>query len=315
MKTWRLHLIWAVLALVSAAAWGQHVARTREIEFRERERILQVKVDQATAAVARSPITATAAAAAPVAASPAVEFPLSEKPTPEYEVLPLERPTVEEIRKMIESGDGWRAYQAIQRMVKSPIRDELTKELVRSKDAQIRRAALQLVQEALGNEAAAPIFQEVLRSDPSAEVREAAARCLGANQTAETIAALLEAFQKDEPRVQLMCAGALSNFGQPGPAAQLVPRYAAMLDSSDGALRREAVESLAQLRSPQTLPLLARALRDTNGDVRLEAVNSLNDYLDQPQVVALVEPLVDDPIAAVRDAAKDLIESAKSKKQ
>jgi HEAT repeat protein len=315
MKTWRLHLIWTVLALVSAAAWGQHVGRTREIEFRERERILQVKVEQATAAAARSPVAAMETAAAPAAATPAVDVPLPEKLAPEYEVVPLDRPTVEEIRKLIQSGDGWRAFQVLQRMVKCPLRDELTKELLRNKDPQIRRAVLQMLQDSLGNEAAGPICRECLRSDPSVEVRERAAQCLRANQTAETIAALLEAFQKDELRVQLICAASLNTIGQPGPASQLIPRYAAMLESPDGALRREAVESLGYLRSPQTLPLLARALGDTSGDVRLEAVNGLYDYLDQPQVVALVEPLVNDPVAAVRDAAKDLIESARNKKQ
>jgi len=54
--------------------------------------------------------------------------------------------------------------------------------------------------------------------------------------------------------------------------------------------------------------VLARALRDSNGDVRAEAVSALGE-IDAPEIVPLLEPLLKDPFADVRDYARDAIDS------
>jgi len=74
------------------------------------------------------------------------------------------------------------------------------------------------------------------------------------------------------------------------------------------------VASLGQLRCPQAMPYLTRALRDTNGDVRLEAVNSLWNTQD-PAIATLVEPLVNDPIEEVRDTVKSFLQDVKAAKE
>jgi HEAT repeat protein len=54
--------------------------------------------------------------------------------------------------------------------------------------------------------------------------------------------------------------------------------------------------------------VLARALRDSNGDVRVEAVSALGE-IDTPEIIALVEPLLKDPFADVREYAQDVIDT------
>lgn len=314
MKTWRIHLVWSLITVVSSAAWAQRAVRTREIEFREREKLLEVKVLEAKKTPA---LVAAMMAPPPPAPVPIAPIPIPERAAPEYEVQEeTGRPTVEAIRKLLQGdlNDNWGAYSVISKMVKCPLKSELVQTLFRHRDAQIRRATAHLLQETLGADAAAPLFQEALRSDPDADVREAVASMLGDHEAPGNLEALLQAFQKDELRIQVICAAAMNDLGHAGPAAQMVSRIAARLDSPDGAVRREAAELLYRLRSPQALPALTRALGDSNGDVRLEAVNALYDLQD-PQTLSLLEPLLNDPVAAVRNVVKGLVEELKSRKQ
>jgi len=314
MKTWRIHLVWAAITVVSSAGWSQRAVRSRDLEFLEREKVLQVRIVEAKRAAPPvapepAPIALETTAAAPLALP-------EQPPEREYQLQQEDdRPSVEELRRLLqgEANDAWRVYTVAAKMVKCPLKTELIRGLFHHKDGQIRRAVAYLLQEAIGPAAAAPLFQESLRSDPDTEVREAVASML-ANDAPGNLEALLQAFQKEELRLQVVCASALHDLGQTGPAAQMVPRIAARLDSPDGAVRREATELLSRLRSPQAVPALSRALGDSNGDVRLEAVNSLYD-LEEPQVLPLIEPLLNDPVAAVRDAVKSLVEELKRRKQ
>jgi HEAT repeat protein len=174
---------------------------------------------------------------------------------------------------------------------------------------------MSLLQQELGPEAAAPMLQQCLRSDADSGVRLLAAQLLGQEHAQGNVEALLQAFQKDELDVRIYCAAALSSLGQPGPASQLIPHFVGMLDSPDGAVRRDAVESLNRLSCPQVLPLLTRALRDTNGDVRAEALNGLWDFMETAPIASLVEPLLNDPVASVRNAAKEILDQAQKKKE
>src|SRR6185436_11213975 len=140
-------------------------------------------------------------------------FEVPEQPTPEYELVGEKRPTVEALRRMIESGgnDVWEAYQVIARMVKGTVKTELARLMFQHKDPGIRRSAIHMLREALGDVAAAPLFQESLRSDPDVEVRTAVAACLGYHEAPGNVEALLQAFPKNEPQVQLACAVALAD--------------------------------------------------------------------------------------------------------
>ncbi|MBI3855201.1 MAG: HEAT repeat domain-containing protein [Planctomycetes bacterium] len=311
MKTWRIHFLWGVVTVVTAAAWGKWVRSSQEEELRGRGKPQPTKVAETAAAPAPIPPADPAALPLPVAA------PTPAAPEPEYIVRQEERLSAEALRQLVRAGnpgDVWRVMGAVQRMFKCPLKVELLMELLKGKDEQVRRSALYHLHDALEEAADRPIYREFLRTDPSDVVREAAAQLLGAREDPASVEALLQAFQKDELRVQVACAGSLNTLGQPAPAVQLIPRLAAALESPDGALRRETVERLGQIQVPQAVPVLARALRDSNGDVRLEAVNSLSNY-ELPEIAGLLQPLLQDPVASVRDAVKQALDQLDPNKQ
>src|SRR5688572_32106618 len=41
MSGWKVHLIWGVLAVVGAAAWGQHVSSRKDLEFADERAALR----------------------------------------------------------------------------------------------------------------------------------------------------------------------------------------------------------------------------------------------------------------------------------
>lgn len=310
MKTFRVHLIWACVTLVSAAAWGKWVLHTRDAEPVQRRNLLP-QSSAAPAAAMPPPVVPAEAPGVPQTSLPA---PAAAKPEDELEtrILPLE-----EIRRMLHStvrDDLWKAMRLVSLMAKGPLKTELIREMMKSKEAGIRQNALSLVGDSLPVESAAPIFREFLRTDPSVEVREWAARLICSTYAPGNDEALLQAFEKEELRIQILCAGGLSKLGHPGPAAQLVPLIAPALESPDGGVRREAAEQLGKLQSPQALPLLARALRDSNADVRQEAIDGLWKFED-PRLASLLEPLLNDPIRTVRESAKELYDNLKERQE
>jgi hypothetical protein len=308
MKTFKVHLIWACVTVVSAAAWGKWVLHTRDAETVQRRDLLP-RGSAATAAAMTPPVvpaeeSAQTSLPAPAAAKPGDDL--------EARILP-----VEEIRRLLHStvqDDLWKAFRLVSLMTNSPLKTELVRKMLESKEAWLRGNALSLLTESVPVEAAAPICQDFLRSDPSRDVRERAARLICWKYARGSEEALLHAFEKEDLPIQVLCAGELSKLGHPGPAAQLVPRIAPGLDSADGAVRREAAEQLNKLRSPQALPLLARALRDSNADVRQEAIDGLWKFED-PRLASLLEPLLNDPIRTVRESAKELYDNLKQRQE
>jgi HEAT repeat protein len=306
MKT---HLIWSVVTVVTAAAWGKWVLYSRDAEVVRLDRVVVAPRVEPAAALTPVVVPSEAPASAPSPAS------VSTVPAPEYAIQRKDQLSLDEIRRLLQSGtadDAWSAYSAISQMVPSPLKIELLRELLKCREAQIRQNALYQVLNTFGREAAEPLFREHLRSDPAAIVREAAAQLLGGSDIPGAFEALLEAFQKDELRVQVAAAGSLVGFDHPGPAAEVAQRLAPMLDHQDSAVRRKAVEMLAGLSTPAAIPMLARALRDSSGDVRMQAVNSFY-AIEDARRLSLVEPLLQDPVEDVRDSAKQLIESLKGK--
>ncbi len=304
----KIHLIWSVVTVVTAAAWGKWVLYSRDAEAVRLDRVVPLAAERAAARTPGAlPSEAPAAAPSPSPAPSAV--------TPEYETQKKDQLPLEEIRRLLRSGntdDAWSAQSAIIQMVPSPVKSELIRELLKCRDAQIRQNALSHLYNAIGLEAAGPIYKEHLRSDPAAIVREEAANLLGGWEIPGAFEVLLEAFQKDELRVQVACAGSLATLDHPGPAAELVPRLSTMLDHPDSAVRRKAVEMLTGLWSPAAIPSLTRALRDSSGDVRRQALNSFWRFEDY-RSLALLEPLLQDPVEDVRQTARELIESIKGK--
>ena len=217
---------------------------------------------------------------------------------------------LDEIRRLMKSTDFrdlCRALRGIERLLDLPLRRGLLVELLHCPLDQIRQMAM--VRLALmGDADAVPPLQEVLQNDPQSYLRALAAEHLGTLPDRGTVALLLSAYRDGADDLKLTAAASLYRFGHPGEVSELLPRISSDLDSPDGSVRKDAVERLAKLKAPVTIPLLTRGVRDTNGDVRSEAASALGD-LDDPGVPSLLEPLLKDPLSDVRETAQDALDS------
>jgi HEAT repeat protein len=221
----------------------------------------------------------------------------------------LSQVSLSEIRLLMKSAnfrEVLRAMDGIARLDDPALRRELFEELLHNRFAQIRQMTLERMAAFLGDQAVSPI-QEALRSDPAPEIRSKAAELLGTLPDQGSTELLLGVFPESEGELQVAAAASLYKLGHPGEATQVLRRLEGELRSPDGAVRRDAVESLQKLGAPITLPLLMRAIHDTNGDVRSGAASALGE-LDLPEVLPILEQLLQDPYPDVRDSAKDAIE-------
>jgi HEAT repeat protein len=75
-----------------------------------------------------------------------------------------------------------------------------------------------------------------------------------------------------------------------------------LIDHKQAAIRMNAAFVLGDVKRPEGLPLLERALADKNDYVRVSAVAAIGN-LDAPEAMPLIEKLVDDPNPSLRKAA------------
>src|SRR5689334_14279340 len=112
MSAWKTHLVWGVLTVVIAAAWGQHVASRKEREFDAERTAGRLNRRAPVAAPASEPalVPVSSIASADASPSPATE-PARSKP----KTAPAkkeERP-IEELLQSGDKGDVLYALRAI----------------------------------------------------------------------------------------------------------------------------------------------------------------------------------------------------------
>ncbi|MBW4483594.1 MAG: HEAT repeat domain-containing protein [Tildeniella torsiva UHER 1998/13D] len=146
-------------------------------------------------------------------------------------------------------------------------------------------------------EAALPDLLAMLQDDACDwEARWFAARALGEFDRPEVIAALVNTFATttDEDLRQAVAA-ALTQIG-PSAIAALGEQLA------HPPLRPAAVQALARIHHPTTIPLLKLAMEDARSPVRATALDALSAFAD-PTLLPIVQWSLGDPAAAVRAAA------------
>jgi hypothetical protein len=297
MRAWKIHLCWGIVAIITAGAWGRWTAARREAD-----------------GGVRLVLDAAAPEKPPHARSdlpPTVNAPRASLPPSTVRLLPnpFNLP-VDEIRIRMKSSNLEEAYHAVERIIdlKDPaLKRELLLECVRSSHPQVREISLGGLVSVIGVDAV-PVVQGILVSDPYPFVRKRAAELLGGLPDKGSSELLLDAYRTGEGGLKVAAAASLYRFGNPAPAAELLPLLAADLDSADGTVRKDTVELIGKLQAPIAIPVLTRALRDSSGDVRAEAATALGE-VDAPEVPGLLEPLLKDPFVEVRDNAKDAIEA------
>jgi HEAT repeat protein len=176
---------------------------------------------------------------------------------------------------------------------KSPVRLSALKDLVRlARGSEREPATLAII--------------ALLRSDPSAELRAEAAVALADAEASVAQTALLAALDDPMLRVRQMALLALGELGEAGDR-ELALRLSASLDSSEPALRFQALIACEKLAPEQAPALLERALSDADDEVRVMALRLARQRWPEagaPEpLLELARRALSDPASAVRAAA------------
>jgi hypothetical protein len=109
-------------------------------------------------------------------------------------------------------------------------------------------------------------------------------------------------------------ARALEEQGDPRCMESWVASLEPDRSASDVATRRRAVFKLGTTRSASVTPLLVSSLADASAEVRVAALDGLRTS-GAPSAIAAVEPLLDDPVGAVRDRAVRTLETLRRRQE
>ncbi|MFM0731281.1 HEAT repeat domain-containing protein [Paraburkholderia sediminicola] len=167
-----------------------------------------------------------------------------------------------------------------------------------STDAAVRRIALLALADLEDETVLGPIVA-TLRSDTSSDVRAQAAEVLGAWERADSVEALCEALADRAEDVRDAAAQSLSNLKSPDSGPLLAP----WTTHCDPFVRQAALRGLRELRYAGALQPALTALAASEDVVRLEAVSVLGWLKSEHALGPLTAVAAHDPNAAVRRAA------------
>jgi hypothetical protein len=311
MRSWRIHVVWAVVTVIVAAAWGHHVSTRVERERRDDHDLRRNGERPSPQNGGPSGLTSEApdsSKAAPPEKIPS-QAPAPDPPTP-VQLTP------DQIRTMLRDKKTWaRAFEALKVLQERPLKLKILEECLALGAVEIRipiSAFMQLGE--MGGADAAEIVEKALRGAEDERTRYRAARALAQIQEPRSLAVFLETYQLDPLDLKVLCAGALQKLGHAGPASEILTRLTRSLDDPDGAIRRESLEYISSLKTAAALPVLMRCLNDSNGDVRSEAISGL-ESLAIPEVLPLLERACQDPNPSVAEDARRALERLRRPKE
>jgi len=152
----------------------------------------------------------------------------------------------------------------------------------------------------VGEGAIAPLLELLQDEEMDWEVRWFATRALGHFQQPYVLEALLDLLTTTaDEELQAAAAAALGQFG-----AASITALAQLMEQPERKLL--AVQTLASIRHPETLPLLLASVSDANAAVRAEAIAALGNLQSQVQADAVIDALLQalrDPATTVRQEA------------
>lgn len=295
MKGWRIHVGWAIAALLGAVVSARVASRRDTPEA--------PPVLRASAARAADPPTTDSGSpgtgALPTREADAVPAPVGSVPSDGLE---------ERVRALLKNPQDW---GELERLVESiadrELKLRLLREAVFGKDRQSVGSAINLLGRMKGRDVAG-ILEDYFKAHAEEEIGANVANALGVVGDPGSMPVLIDALQSRNPQVRLWCAEALLSMGYSAPALDLISDMARQYESPDGAMRRKAVETVSQFNTGGIVPLLTRALKDSNGDVRMAALAGFLN-LNSSENIPLLEPLLNDPLPEVADQAKEYIEA------
>jgi HEAT repeat protein len=316
MKTWRIHLVWAIVTVLVAAVWG-HLVASRSGRSGREDRVRggrDLGTDRPEGA--RGSHTLLDPFGSGPLAKGSIPETLAPSPSPSPNPPDSEALTPEAIRVLLRDRTTWsKAFEALKRLESRSVRLGLLEEVITGKpiSSAVPHSAINCLVE-MGGADAAEILEKALRTPETEGICGHAARALGQVGDPRSVAALLDVYHSASLDLKVPCAAALHVLGQAGPASEVLVTLSRSLDDGDGGIRRDAVENISSMNLPSALPLLARALRDSNGDVRVAAINGL-EALGTPEVVNLLQPVFNDANPSVAQEARDAVERLQKPKK
>lgn len=279
MGVWKVHAVWALVAVILAAALVRSLSGRDEPAFQVRERKLQEEIRDL-----RAVIGAPEGPSARLETSPSGPWSDDAESKPGVSVKkpgtpkePAKAPTAEEIRILMKSAkkdERRKALGMIEKVQDKALQAALLREAARDGEADLKYGAISMFDQ-IGRAEGTQLALEFLGPNEPAWVRARAARELSQIRDPATMSALQTAFLDPDPTLKYWSAKALQTLGWEDPVRQLVAATGASLADPDGAVRETTVEKLGHLGSSAVIPLLGEALRDSNSRVRREALQSL----------------------------------------
>jgi HEAT repeat protein len=299
LKSWRIHFSWAIVTVLA-------VAVTTRISTRANPEPPRILPRSAVALLPKKEPDKRDRPSAPLLSDPPVGTPTPESPATGRQTL------ADQIRAMLKATNAMDELGELLAGVEDrDFKLALMKEALAGPDKQAVYTALFVLRGMKGRDVA-EIIESYLVAHLSDETGFVAAYSLGELGDPGSIAALNEALRSGNDEVRLYSAAALLKMGYRAPADQMLADLTRQFESSDGSLRRKAIDRIRQLAPEGGVPVLARALKDSNGDVRIHAIQAFS-ALGKKEYAALLLPLTNDPNPEVATTAQEVIENLKER--
>ena len=323
MKTWKIHLLWAVIAFVFATGLSRALIFEREAAFRKRESELRNEISDLNSRVAQSDTSRTGESRFRGGSDPSTTRSFGgeegESSADEKEMLdrlagekkadkkkkkvrpPITRESILALLKSSKRDTRRKAIKQIMKLEDLNLKVELLREAVKTGGSDVKYQGI-LMFDQLPKPQSTQLALEFLQGGESAWVRGRAARELSQIADLSSMRALQNAFMEDDRTVKYWSAKALQALGYDDPVRQLVATASTTLNDPDGAVRERAVQRLGHLGTADAVHHLAKALSDPNSRVRREAIESLGNT-NLSAAIPVIQQGLSDPKPSVRREA------------
>ena len=316
MKNWHVHLVWALVTLVVAAAVGRAVSSNRtprdegpgrEQVSKDREQIreLELEIRDLQKSLAKRdqkspPVTGPSIAAPAPPALSEVREPAQSDPAP------ISQDPIETLLGSKDPGDRAEALLLISALPDRADKIAYLRKIFDNGDKKLQLEALALLPEIGGAEASEMALQMMLKGGPP-WLRQPAAATLMEIADPSAMPTLRDAYADGDGKTRLFAARALAKLGDAGPQQEIYSQAMQDLASPDSSLREKAVKRLGQVGGPEAIVTLGQSLSDPDSQVRKAAVKALGDSGHLAAIVAL-EPALADSDEDIRKQAARAIE-------
>ena len=176
--------------------------------------------------------------------------------------------------------------------------------LLGADDAEVVKAAIDSLVVLARTEQGAVVAaaQAAYKEMPSGVIRRAALQVLARAGGEEQIALMLSALHQDEPESRIIAIGGLRNLHQHDVAGQGLDAIVGALTDENADVRTAAADALGEIGDKRAVEALVSAVQDDNVLARVAAIRSLGRLAD-PAAAQVLKAMVRDAVGLVAIAA------------